>query len=250
MKTKINLTFFKKMLLKCKYIILGVLVLIIIFYFSFSREGMTSSSDCDYKYLDPASKSGDGYNTWPENVKRNFWVKMYPILPGGDPDASKDFNSLTSYDQNSYINLSHPRIGNGMFHDSLPDMHLEEAKYFIERGEFPLCLFVKNTVSKMQEMGRARDAAEGRGRSNYGDFKLPKFYWNRVAFAGLGDPETDKKAYSIFMGTMKQPCSSSSSSSSSPSSSYSPPSSSSPQGSLTGSSYKQLISICKSIMPK
>jgi len=169
---------------------------------------------------------------------------MFPILPGGDPDKSKDFNSLTSDEKKRYINLSHVSISTGLG-KLIPDIHLEEAKSFIREGEFPLSPFIKNKISKMQEMGRARDAVGGKSgiAGGYGAFKMPKWYWNRLSMGEFRlqnstDP-SDKKAYSIFMGTTLQPCFSSSSASSS-----------STSGSLTGSNYQQLVSICKSILPK
>jgi len=211
----------QKMLLKYKYIILGGLVLIIIFHFSFSREGM-STGDCDYKYLDAASKSGDGYMSWPLETKKNFWRKQRRTL-GGSP-----FDDSSLENQNKMINFQLPGPDYENLRNIMVDTHLEEIEYFLKNGQYPRSNFIKKKLETMQP----------RDIQNFS--QAPDRYVITVTLLNAlknSNDSFDKKAYSIYMGTTPQPCSSSPSS-------YSSPSSSAPL--LNAQQAKeQLTSVCK-----
>jgi len=130
---KINFTYIKKILLKYKYIVLGILVIIIFFSFPVpvSREGMLAT-DCEYVYLDPTTSTitendkpiKDGWDYWPADIKQKFAEAYF----------AADWNKLSADEKKIILKATEKDPKYGDFIKLFNDVHLGEAQYFIKNG--------------------------------------------------------------------------------------------------------------------
>jgi len=223
---KINFTFIKKLLLDYKYLILGMLLIIIFFSFpvSVSREGL-DTSNCDYKYLDPPSKSKDGWDYWNENTKRQFITKYleYKKKVGGT------IPSISEKITNELIAGSTNDPYYAVFLKQLKTIHIGEAVYFFNYGFFfrpqyfldkirPLLLgLLKSRPSSFPSELKSDIAIEKINSEGFSKLSgvlglgitLPNIPFMEIyikqVFSGYND-DPEKIALSIIKGTAPQLC--------------------------------------------
>jgi len=319
---KINFTFIKKLLLDYKYLILGILLIIIFFNFpvSVSREGL-ETSNCDYKYLDPPSISKDGWDYWSIDTKTQYLNDLIKyndsILgrPAPPPNVIQDMLAADPKYENAYKYFNNVHLGETIYlHNNgypfrPPYIIKSIKKRFIkvlkeEPTALPLKLQSIEAINALDSESFAKAGIKKQFQDwpSFTNRQMMDFMKAEVLSPAANTPPTeeDTRAIDIFMGYRRQPCEEqaaelslllapapppssalapsstiaksslvkSSASASVPSStmsksslvtssalaasSASVPSSttSSATSSLTGNNYQQLVSLCKTIVPK
>jgi len=150
---------------------LGLLFLLIINLF-YIREGM--ETECKYKYLAPIPKEKLS-NTWDNDLKDKFFKK---------------YNEINTKEPITYIG----------------DYSEEEAKYYIDHGEFPLNPYISDLIKNNPDL---RDAMSG--YDNFTPDTAQKQYSVRQMYGGVwirvnDKVNQDKLALKIFNGESPDPC--------------------------------------------
>lgn len=229
-----------KFFMKNMYIILSILAIIIFFYFiSYFPLGFVEGFvEDEYKYLAPPSWD----NSWSQDTITQFIEKYNNNNPGGTPMAEKDVN----------------------FFIKNPGVTEEEAKYYIQNGNWPYDAYVLNYVKQNPDIMKnwtQTDSGPILSSAPTGSLAtlsyLSKYWPNRLFYQMLINPIEFKQnpqplSYQIFAGLVPDPnASQTDTSETDTSQTVSPITSSSLTSSstnLSDSDYNTLFGLCKNIM--
>jgi hypothetical protein len=226
---KFNFANIKKVIIKNKFLVLSVLIIILyVTYFNPFREGLgmlesSSSSIGEYDYLAPIPSE----NTWSEDTTNSYVAKYNSVIK----DSSGNSGQLT------------PENAKFLYNFALE----EEAQYYIKNGKFPINSHVTNYLIQNPDLFSNQKMPNGEPLNST---NVSKLLPNRYLYAFVIAPKEDNLtpqplSFQIFMGTAKPPAASSSYKNM-----LGMGNSSSTSSSLSDSNYQELVSLCKNVVNK